>query len=49
MKITLSHEKNDAANLSHIYVPRIRTLLGQSLKEVSYTDNDPCNFYPMEL
>ena len=49
MKIILSHEKNDAANRAHIYVPRICTLLGQSLKEVSYTDNDPYNFYAMEL
>ena len=30
MKIVLSHEKNDSANRAHIYVLRIRTLLGQS-------------------
>lgn len=32
MKIILSHDKNDAANRAHMPVPRICTLLGQSLR-----------------
>ena len=32
MKIILSHEKNDAANRAHMYVPRICTLLWQRLR-----------------
>ena len=37
MKIVLSHEKNDSADRAHIYVPRIRTLLGQSSRSATLT------------